>query len=107
MLNCNISGTYTEGKPLANIDGICYSCDYSGVINLGTWGDNSRCETLCPNREREGLSCVRKSCSNLNSLEDLSGECYPCNTTVTIPTTEDACKKCINRKYENGYCILS
>ena len=106
MLKCDTVGTYTEDKPLANIDGVCHACDYSGSINLGTWGDNTRCSKLCPNRALSGSSCVRKSCPTERLLMGTDGACYQCNIALSIQTTAENCALCINRTYKDGYCIL-
>ena len=104
MVQCDTMGTYTEGKPLANADGICFSCDYNGGITMGTWGNVNRCTEICPNRKLNGNSCVRDVCSPDKQLLGTDGNCYPCNITTPITTTKESCLKCLNREYTNGVC---
>lgn len=108
MLPCDMPGTYTEGKVLANIDGICYDCNDPKRINMGFWGDNNRCALLCPNRYLDGTYCIRSSCSENMRLEDKDGICYPCNIGVPIDVQGDLekCGKCINRRLEGKNCVL-
>ncbi len=109
MLPCDITGTHTEGKPLFNHEGICYSCNYPEPINVGLFGDKNRCTTICPNRELDGNNCVRKTCSNAEALEDSEGNCHVCNITTPINVNGDRekCNRCLNRTLRGQYCVLN
>ena len=106
MLKCDTPGTYTEGKPLHNLDGICYSCNERSSLNM-LGGDSSRCETICPNRTLVGNECVFRECST-GMFSGNDNVCYTCNITTPIATTPTECERCLNRKYgTDGYCSLN
>ena len=105
MLNCDVLGTYTEGKPLQNYDGICYSCNTRSAVSMPVGKSNS-CETICPNRTLEGNKCVFRECS-AGMFSGNDQVCYDCGIVTPIATTEKECKRCLNREYgTDGYCGL-
>ena len=66
-----------------------------------------RCHSICNNRELSGSMCNFMFCSEATFLAD-DNECYPCNITTAIKSTDEECQKCLNtRVYENGYCKLN
>ncbi|MBR6675556.1 MAG: hypothetical protein IKL32_06545, partial [Alphaproteobacteria bacterium] len=72
-------------------------------------GITSSCIKICPNRVLDGDKCVRESCSENSILMDSEQNCHPCNepTSIYVGADENKCKVCINRRYEDGYCLLN
>ncbi|MBR6675652.1 MAG: hypothetical protein IKL32_07040 [Alphaproteobacteria bacterium] len=111
---CGTPGTTVENKPIAGWWGTCYSCEELETITTGVSTEEFRCETVCPNREADGYSygnpiCKRTSCPEDKQLEDKNGACHACNTSVGIDVNGDntKCEKCLNRKLDGDYCVLS
>ena len=42
-------------------------------------------------------------------LMDSEQNCHPCNepTSIYVGADENKCKVCVNRRYEDGYCLLN
>ena len=106
MLKCGMPNTYTADKLLPNYHGTCYSCDVPDVIPM--YPNATECSTICPNRQADGGNCVRMHCSDENRLEDSSGNCHPCNTSVAVDVGGDTtkCAKCLGRKISGNLCVL-
>ena len=106
MLKCGMPNTYTADKLLPNYHGTCYSCDVPDVIPM--YPNATECSTICPNRQADGGNCIRMHCSDENRLEDSSGNCHPCNTSVAVDVGGDTtkCAKCLGRKISGNLCVL-
>ena len=88
-----------EETPLTGTDGKCYDCNYSGKTL------SSPCSDVCSNRELDAQKayCVRTYCVD-GTFADKNGICQICNIQSLIETSEDECRKCVNRSYKDGYC---
>lgn len=108
---CGVEGTIYENKPIWDWTGVCYSCDTStnisgGSETLAQQATAANCSQACPNREKQGQYCTRITCPNGMFEKTSTKECYSCNITTPVPTTEEECMRCVNRKFENGYCVM-
>ena len=105
-LECDSEENGTQGKPLNGEYGNCYSCNTQSSINVN--GKNmARCSQICPNRKLNGSMCNWAKCSEDKQLLGSNGTCYECNIVTPIKVaSEDDCKVCLNRTYNNGYCTL-
>ena len=104
---CGVSGSSVADKPISDIWGSCFSCNVTDDVNVN--GITSSCIKICPNRVLDGDKCVRESCSENSILMDSEQNCHPCNepTSIYVGADENKCKVCINRRYEDGYCLLN
>lgn len=100
-------------KPFRGSNGLCYSCDDETVVNVE--GMTQNC-AVCSNRLLTGskkycaLKCGLKGTTNADKpLMDSEQNCHPCNepTSIYIGADENKCKVCVNRRYEDGYCLLN
>ena len=64
----------------------------------------------CAGIDESGQCCQSgavKCCPSEKPLIGANGTCYECNITTPIKIAdENDCKACLNRTYENGYCVL-
>ena len=88
--------------------GVCYDCDTTAGVWIYDTRDYHLCKEICLNRKMDRTGgdgyCIREYCSDKNKILGKDNNCYPCNTAIPVETTEDYCKKCVNREYKNGKC---
>ncbi len=106
---CNSEENGTKGKPLPDVWGVCHDCDETANVWIYEPRDYHLCNEICPNRKMNKTTgndgyCVREYCSDNNKILGKDNNCYPCNTAISVETTEEYCQKCMNREYRNGRC---
>lgn len=94
-------------KPISLADGTCVDCYDTRVFALGDPPDLQTCLTICPNRVPFGSDelCMLPICT-ADQFMSRDGSCTSCQETGYIPTSEQECRRCPNRKYTNGRCGL-
>jgi len=81
----------------------CVPCNEVKQI---TPADSQNCAAACPNRETRGAGCALIQCPR-GFIPDAQGNCFNCQNPLPISDiTEDSCKQCPNRVYENGRCVI-
>ena len=106
---CGVAGTPVENKPLMVWGGTCHSCEDTQGLRVNS---AANCLKTCPNRvesSTDHLHCGLGICSDNVPLMDSEQNCHPCNepTSIYVGTDENKCKVCVNRRYEDGYCLLN
>ena len=106
---CGVEGTSVADKPLMAWGGTCHSCNEKSCIRANSYAS---CASVCPNRsdcDTDHLHCGLGVCTDDVPLMDSEKNCHPCNepTSIYVGADENKCKVCLNRRYEDGYCLLN
>ncbi len=104
----------TPDRPIKDVNGNCFSCDYPNKIKLGNYWTN--CQYYCGNKRTQGDSftdCIlvtQKSLKFKNpcpdgKFPDIGTNCYSCDTDEEVITTDINCMMCGDKRKMSG--ILS
>ncbi len=103
-------------KPIKDVDGNCFSCDYPNKIELGNYWMN--CQYYCGHKRTHGKSftdCILITAKSLKfknpcpdgEFPDIGNKCYTCDTDKEVITTDINCLMCGKKRKMSGilFCI--
>ncbi len=100
-------------KGFHDSNGDCRACDTETAYNFHTsekWKND--CEACGADvRFKWGAQCLKatlgvRGICHADQFKDTSAYCWDCTTAGAKATSAEECKKCPNRRYENGNCIF-
>ena len=92
----------SDDKPLLNHRGYCLECDTKTVVST-----TEEICNRCSNRDFEDGKCFLKCPADLplRGYDEWNhtSSCHSCEEEKRIWTTQEGCKKCSNRRYNNFF----
>lgn len=94
-------------KPIRLEDGTCTNCYDNKPFAIGNNDTVEKCLKLCPNRVPFGADnlCMLQICTK-NQFMSVDGDCVDCMKEGAFKTSEQECRKCSSRTYQDGWCSL-